>query len=170
MQIKTTLLAGRTEKGRKELEGQDILFEGDFNTIGECLQEAVKQGVDLAGANLRDANLKFLNLENAKLSHALFEGATITNCNFAKADLSRGHFDNAIIKTCNFWNADLRNAIFDEAIITGNNLTYNNTLGASFKKTYGFIPPLLELRRRFEEYCLKAEKGEIEINMEMIDQ
>ena len=51
-----------------------VIFNGEYYTIKEAVEAAVKQGANLRGANLRGANLGGANLEGANLRGAYLGG------------------------------------------------------------------------------------------------
>lgn len=50
----------------------DVIFEFECNTIKECVEEAVKQKVNLSEANLSGADLRVANMRGADLTGAKF--------------------------------------------------------------------------------------------------
>ncbi len=79
----------------KNLKG-DILYESKGN-FQEILEQAVKEKVDLSGADLRNQKFKGLNIPNAKLQGASFDGSI---------------FENGLLSPSNFYNSDLRDVSF----------------------------------------------------------
>ena len=67
----------------------DILFEyeKENNTIKDTLEEAVKQGANLYGANLDGANLYGANLDGANLYGANLYGANLDGAYLTGANL-----------------------------------------------------------------------------------
>lgn len=84
---------------KKWMTGQVIFaHECENNTIKKTVEEAVKQGVslawaDLVGANLSGAKLSGAKLSGAQLSGANLAGANLSGANLAWADLVRAKFD-----------------------------------------------------------------------------
>ena len=80
-------------------EKEKLLYSCESESIKECIEEAVKIGVnlgraDLRAANLTDANLTDVNLTDAKLTRArLFwvnlSGANLTGANLSRVDLKK---------------------------------------------------------------------------------
>ena len=62
-------------------------FEKENNTIKDTVAEAVKNGANLCGANLRDAYLRDANLCGADLRGANLFGADLCGANLCGADL-----------------------------------------------------------------------------------
>jgi hypothetical protein len=48
----------------------EVIHQGDFETVRDCVEDAVQKGISLTGANLENANLENANLENANLKNA----------------------------------------------------------------------------------------------------
>ena len=88
-------------------------YECEDNTIKKTVEEAVKQGInlsyadlkntDLSNANLYESNLIFTDLSNANLSYSNLNFANINNTNLSNAVLYNTYLD------C----SDLSNAILD---------------------------------------------------------
>ena len=75
----------------------DILFEyeKENNTIKDTLEEAIKHGANLNGANLYGANLDGANLYGANLDGANLNGASLDGANLDGASLYRANLDGA---------------------------------------------------------------------------
>ena len=58
-----------------------ILFEGEYSSTKECLEDASLRGADLRGANLRGANLRGADLGDADLRGADLRGADLGDAN-----------------------------------------------------------------------------------------
>ena len=85
----------------------EIIFthEKENNTVKDTLQEAVRSGANLYGADLRGANLYGADLGGANLGGANLYGADLRGANLYGADL-RG----ADLGGANLYGADLRGA------------------------------------------------------------
>ena len=96
----------------------DVLFEyeKDNNTIKDTLEEAVKNGANLDGADLYRANLYGANLDGANLTRANLYGANLYGANLTRANLDRA----------NLYGANLYGANLDRANLDGANLTRAN--------------------------------------------
>ena len=108
----------------------DILFEyeKENNTIKDTLLEAIKNGADLSGADLRGADLSeaYLseaNLRGAYLSEANLRGADLSEANLRGADLSEAYLRGADLRGANLRGADLRGADLSEANLRGADLS-----------------------------------------------
>lgn len=98
----------------------DIIYEGWFTDMVECIERAVAEGVNLDGADLSGLNLACANLDDAQMA-----GARMVGTNLNGANLSEGIFDNA-----DFSNADLSYACLAVSSFMGVNFH-----GASFAAT-----------------------------------
>ncbi len=117
------------KKGVKEWnrwrENQDPLPE----YLALCqvqLQSADLDGADLAGANLRRADLS-----NADLVAADLASANLERANLSDADLNLAYLGNADLRAAILRGADLRNAYLPDADLRGANLA-----GASLERGY----------------------------------
>jgi len=77
-----------------------VLFEFDGDSLKDAVVNAVKEKINLSGANLSGANLSGANLYGADLSGANLSGANLSGANLYGADLSGA----------NLYGADLRGA------------------------------------------------------------
>ena len=66
---------------------REVLYKRDCNSLRLCVQAAVLEGITLAHADLRDANLICTILSNAKLSHVDLRSADLSNANLRGANL-----------------------------------------------------------------------------------
>ena len=107
----------------------EVLFEyeKENNTIKDTLEEAVKQGANLDGANLIRANLDGANLTGANLDGANLTGANLYGANLDGANLTRA----------NLYGANLYGANLDGASLIRANLIRANLDGAN---NIPFIP------------------------------
>ena len=69
-----------------------VLFSGEYTTKKQCLEAAVKQGIDLTNANLSDLDLTNTDLTNVKLVNAYFAGSDLTDADFSGSDISDAEF------------------------------------------------------------------------------
>ena len=124
--------------------------DADFSDIGAAFQEKAEgskiwgipvefrdskprlmlRGVDLAGANLRDCNLRYADLRGADLTEACLanaqlESALLPNARLSDADLRGANLDNAILA-----NADLRGANLEGASVDGASFAWADMRGA----------------------------------------
>ena len=56
-------------------------YECEDNTIKKTVEKAIKRGVNLSYANLKNANLIFANLENAELEYSDLSNTDLSNAN-----------------------------------------------------------------------------------------
>ena len=80
----------------------EVIFEGDYQSIKDAVEAAVKQRVslawaDLAGADLTDASLIRADLRGASLIGANLEGVNLTGANLTGAKLKWADLTDAIV-------------------------------------------------------------------------
>ena len=81
----------------KNIDGEVIYTSAsETDTIKQAVEQAVKAGADLRGADLWNANLRWANLWNANL-----RGANLWNANLRGADLEGADLRGARIKLGN---------------------------------------------------------------------
>lgn len=105
-----------------------LLFQGNFNSFPDCLEEAITQNTDLRHADLHSKNLSNSNLDDAKLHGADFTGSNLSGTNLSESDLSQCNFSNAtLFNTClaysNLQDSQFEGAQFGATDITGANLS-----------------------------------------------
>jgi len=87
------------------------------------VQDALRRGNSLAGADLRRANLAGL----------CFDEVDLKECKFAEADLSRATFRKANLAGASLWRANLKDAILDGATLENADLDFSNLDGCTIQ-------------------------------------
>jgi hypothetical protein len=98
-----------------------------MDLAGADLTDANLVGVDLTGANLTrarliGANLEGANLEDANLTRASVPGASLKNANLTRADLTTASLEATVLIGANLSGANLSHAYLGAANLTGANL------------------------------------------------
>lgn len=101
-----------------------ILYAGRFRTVRDCVEQAVRDGVCLDYADLRNANLAHAALDDATLRRARLDYANLTGANLSEARLSGASFAHATLYgTCLCFSAldscDFRGAFFGGTDVAG---------------------------------------------------
>ena len=65
----------------------DVIFSGEYESFKSCVENAVKKGVSLAGANLENADLRYAYLRYANLRYAYLRYANLMNADLRYANL-----------------------------------------------------------------------------------
>lgn len=78
--------------------------------LGQVIETAVREGVDLSEADLRAANLAYADLRGAMMN-----GADVSSCNFTGADLRGADLRNAKLRNAKFKSAVLFETLLDGA-------------------------------------------------------
>lgn len=99
---------------------QEVIYEGWFDSLKDCVEIAVAEHINLDGADLTGANLANANLDDAQMAGVILNGANLNGAN-----LSEGVFDNA-----NMVGADLSHVCFAMS-----SLMNVDMMGASFAAT-----------------------------------
>ena len=96
----------------------EIMIDGKSleEILNECKSSLLLTGVNLKGADLRESDLKNVDLRRTNLSGADLRGANLRDSDLSEADLS-----GADLSVANLSNAD-----FKGAILTGTDLSYAN--------------------------------------------
>jgi len=96
------------------------IYSARLETIADCIEHAINDGVSLAAADLRGAMLAHANLDGADFSGAVFDGADLTGANLSE---------------CNLTNTSFRAADLSLSALCESNLTHCNFADASFSGT-----------------------------------
>ncbi|MGH1403054.1 MAG: pentapeptide repeat-containing protein [Alphaproteobacteria bacterium] len=107
---------------------QKTLFSGYYTSFIACLEEAVRQNIDLSHIDLRNTNLSNANLDGAQMPGAYLGGCNLSGINLSESDLHGSIFYNcALYNSClsysNLHNSDFRSADFGATLIEGCDIT-----------------------------------------------
>ena len=116
-----------------------IIFEYSSveNTLTKTVLEALKGGVILREADLRDANLRGANLCEADLRGANLCEADLRDANLREADLCDANLCEADLRDANLRDANLRGANLRDANLCDANLRGANLRGANLREAKG---------------------------------
>jgi uncharacterized protein YjbI with pentapeptide repeats len=117
------------------------IFTSKGESLREAVKEALEQGVDLSGANLRGADLKDLDLSAVSLYGTNLSCADLTGADLHLAKLRASNLERACLRDADISGADLGNTILTLADFTGACLSRVNLEGAwpgnaIFRKAY----------------------------------
>jgi uncharacterized protein YjbI with pentapeptide repeats len=96
-----------------------VLYRSEADTIKAAMEEAVKGGANLRGANLRGANLRGANLRGANLVGANLGGAKMIGANLVGANLVGANLGGANLVGANLGGANLVGANLGGAKMIG---------------------------------------------------
>ena len=94
-----------------------VIFECEAESIKVCVEKAVKNRVNLNGADLKWADLNGANLSEADLSETNLNGANLSKANLSEANLWKANLSEADLRWVNLSKADL-NAIYYNTKVT----------------------------------------------------
>ena len=119
----------------KSWKTNEVLFEykDDNPTMKETVEEAVRQGINLAFADLSGADLIYADLYRANLKYADLSGANLINALLRGANLYGANLKGADLRNAHLAFADLREAYLYGAILRGADLKHTNINGANFE-------------------------------------
>ena len=104
----------------KSLSGSVIFeHEAENNTVKLTVEEAVKNNVILANANLAGAELDGANLYRAELIGTVLVGADLTGANLSCANLTGANLSCANLSGANLYNTNLERVILDMSYLVG---------------------------------------------------
>jgi len=126
-----------------------VIHETVAKTIREVLEDAVKNKINLAHADLRyanlsDANLSYANLIGANLSGANLSGADLRYADLSGANLSDANLSGANLSDANLSGANLSDANLRYANLSDANLSYANLIGANLRYAKSITAPAIE--------------------------
>lgn len=98
------------------------LYSAIGPSLGKVLEQAVKHGANLTGANLTGESLNDLDLHGARLRNAQFYTAKLANANFKGADLRGAQFSNVAMTNVNLDKAQMEGTIVTDSDLTGSRL------------------------------------------------
>lgn len=102
-------LADIKETGRSGIDSVELTRRVKLREVEDLA------GMDLAGAELNQANLSGMNLFDANLSGAQLVGADLSGCDLTGADLSHADLTRANLSAARLWHANLKGAKLVEA-------------------------------------------------------
>ncbi len=75
----------------------EVIHSGEFDSVADCLEDAIKKEIslwraNLSYANLSYANLSYANLRSANLRYADLRYANLSSANLSSADLRSADF------------------------------------------------------------------------------
>ena len=97
----------------KNRYNDSVIFEGDFVDIRQAVETAVKNKVNLSGANLYRAFLSGANLSGANLRGADLSWANLRGANLSGADLGGANLRGADLTGADLCGANLKNTILE---------------------------------------------------------
>ncbi|MCB9983347.1 MAG: pentapeptide repeat-containing protein [Rhodospirillales bacterium] len=99
----------------RSIKDDSVLFEGRFETLKACLEQAVADRVALHCVNLRCQNLTNANLDDALMPGADFSGANLTGANMSESYFKDTNFTGtALYNTC-FCDSNISACNFEDA-------------------------------------------------------
>ncbi len=94
-------------------------YEKENNTLKDTVEQAIKRGADLEGANLEGAYLRGADLEGANLEGAYLRGADLGGADLEGANLGGAYLRGAYLEGANLEGADLEGANLEGADLGG---------------------------------------------------
>lgn len=96
----------------KKVGSQCNLFAGEYDSIKDCIEDAVRNEINLDYVDLRGVNLMNADLDEGMFNHARFDHANLTGANLSGTKLNGACFRNATLYNTCFCEAQLSGAQF----------------------------------------------------------
>ena len=123
MSKKETILSTRTDQ---------VLYEDSFPSFAACVEQAIADNVNLAGADFRNRNFSNACLDDGLFERADFSGANLTGANLSEARLNNAFFTNAdLYNTCLAY-SELKNCDFSGSSFGATDIAGTDIGGARF--------------------------------------
>ncbi len=100
-----------------------VLFEGEYESMKDCLTDAVLRGADLTDAVLTGAVLTGADLRDAVLTDAVLTDAVLRDAVLTGADLRGAVLTGAVLRGADLRGAVLTGAVLRGAVLRGADLT-----------------------------------------------
>ncbi|MCB1782770.1 MAG: pentapeptide repeat-containing protein [Alphaproteobacteria bacterium] len=109
---------------------QELIFEGQFASLTNCLEQAIRENTDLSHIDLKNKNLSGGNFDGAYMPGALLSGTNLTGANISECCLRGGVFHHAsLYNTClcetDLRACDFRDSNFGATDITGADISFS---------------------------------------------
>jgi uncharacterized protein YjbI with pentapeptide repeats len=96
---------------------QKVLFKGEFNSVKEAIEAAVKGDVDLTGLDVCGQHLEDLDCGCGKFDNSEWKGAYLKGANLAGSTMKNSTFRGADVRGVNFGGNDVSGSDFDGIIV-----------------------------------------------------
>ncbi len=106
----------------RSTQNTKILFEGQFETFKDCVEQAVADKIPLPYIDLSHQNLTNANLDDAIMPHADFTQSNLSGANISEAYINGGNFSNASLYNTCFCDSNLAGSNFDGAFFGGTDI------------------------------------------------
>ncbi|MDH5722839.1 MAG: pentapeptide repeat-containing protein [Alphaproteobacteria bacterium] len=109
-----------------------IIFSGPYNSVVDCLEDAVSKKINLAYVDLRYQNLSNANLDDAHMPYANLTGCNLSGTNFSESILHESDFQHASLYNCYLSYSDLQGCNFRHSDFGATNIVGANIENCSF--------------------------------------
>ena len=106
------------------------IYSGDFNSIKECLEHGISEGVDFSYAELNYAELNYAKLNDAELNYAKLNYAKLNDAKLNDAKLNGAELNYAELNYAKLNDAKLNDAKLNYAELNYAKLNYAKLNGA----------------------------------------
>ena len=115
-----------------------VIYSSEATSLAGCVENAVKDAVNLRRADLSDANLidvylRGASLSDANLSGASLSGASLSDANLIDVDLRRANLSDVDLSGANLIDVDLSGANLSGASLSGASLRGANLIDVDLR-------------------------------------
>lgn len=112
------------------LKSGKTIFSGQYQSLNNCIEDAITKQIDLSYADFKYKNLSAGNFDSAHMPNADFTGANLSGANLSEANLKGSIFNQTdLYNTCfcysDLSHCDFVNSNFGATDIGGANISYS---------------------------------------------
>ncbi len=89
-----------------------VLFEGQFESLKEAVEQAAQDNVSLDYADLQHSSFLNANLDNVRMRHSRLKGSNFMGANLSESDLEGSDFSDASLQNACFCFSSLQDSNF----------------------------------------------------------
>jgi uncharacterized protein YjbI with pentapeptide repeats len=118
-----------------------VLYASDAPDQSSCLNEALRLGVNLAGAQLTNVRVSGVRVERTSLANATFKDCTLFACTVSNVNLDGSTFSGCTLTRMKFNNDTFESTSFKDCKLNSTSFTDSELRGAKFEdcQTGGFM-------------------------------
>lgn len=116
----------------KKHQSNIVLFDGYFDSLKSCIEQAIREHVDLSYVDLRHTNLACVTLDDAQMTGAQFHGTNLSGANLSEAVFDHANFSHCDLSDTCFCLSSLKDVNFDGASFSSTDMTNADIIRCQF--------------------------------------